>query len=601
MNETKNQKKKSLIGSIMLLCVVIVVISAGSIGLNALLSFRDMASSTYMTYSQAVNDGYRTEIKSQVQSTLSILQSEYDKCQSGEKTEEQAKKDAMEIIRAMRYRDDQSGYFWIDDTDYILVMHPILADNEGADRHDLADQNGVMIIQEIMKVCQSAENGGYNEFYFTKSDGVTVAPKIAYSEIFKPWDWVVSTGNYVDDMNTAMASMRGTLNRNYYGTLARAAIVFVLAVIVSLLIAFLYGQKIVRPLREIQAFTTVFATGNLTTTVEVRQNNEIGQTARALMTAQKNLRRLLLNMTDVVNGVTAALQSFESAFGKMRNSISEVSTAVESIATNVTEQASATEDASNEANVMGDNIDKTSREVRTLDENATDMKQLSERSMDTLNKLITANDQTRGNIYAMHEQTEATNKSVQQIQMAANLINEISDQTSLLSLNASIEAARAGESGKGFAVVADEIGKLAQQSTESVEEIRTIIEELLTNAAQSVNIMREISGAVDLQVNSIENTQQSFTQLYRELDNCVSAMRTIDTMTQDIESQRSSVTQALDTLNRLAQDNATVTEETAAMSAELLQVVEDSSKIISDLEQKVGVLEKDMRKFTLNG
>lgn len=599
MNETNNPKKKSLISSIMLLCVITVVITAASIGLNALLSIRDMAGSSYITYKQAVNDGYMTEIKSQVQSTVSVLQSEYDKYQAGEKTEEQAKEAAKETIRAMRYRDDRSGYFWIDDTDYILVMHPVLQESEGTNRYELEDQNGIFIIQEIMKVCQSAENGGYNEFYFTKSDGVTVAPKLAYSEMFRPWGWIVSTGNYVDDMEHEISSVKAALDREYSGTLARAGIVLILAIIVSLLIAFLYGEHIVRPLKDIRTFVSIFAIGNLTTSVEVRQNNEIGQTAESLMTAQNNLRRLLQNMTDVVNGVTDALRKFDTAFGKMRNSISEVSTAVDSIANNITEQASSTDDASNEANVMGDNIDRTSHEVRTLDENATDMKQLSEKSMETLNRLITANDRTRDNIHAMHEQTEATNKSVQQIQMAANLINEISDQTSLLSLNASIEAARAGESGRGFAVVADEIGKLARQSTESVEEIRKVIGELLTNAAQSVTIMREISGAVDLQVHSITDTRQSFTQLYRELDNCVSAIRTIDTMTQDIDNQRSGVTQALDTLNRLAQDNATVTEETAAMSTELSQIVEDSDAIIADLEQKVGVLVKDMKKFKL--
>lgn len=83
----------------------------------------------------------------------------------------QAKEDAKETIRVMRYRDDQSGYFWIDDTDYTLVMHPILSEQEGNNRYELEDQNGIMIIQEIMKVCQSAEKGGYNEFYFTKAGG----------------------------------------------------------------------------------------------------------------------------------------------------------------------------------------------------------------------------------------------------------------------------------------------------------------------------------------------------------------------------------------------------------------------------------------------
>lgn len=181
------KKQKSLKWSIMLLSLIIVVLTASAIGLNGIISIKEISKTAYNTYEKAENDGYKIEIKSQVQSTISVLQSEYDKYKAGDKSEKQAKEDAKETIRIMRYRDDQSGYFWIDDTDYILVMHPILAEDEGKNRKQLEDKNGVMIIQEILKACNSSDKGGFNEFYFTKSDGVTVAPKLAYSQIFEPW------------------------------------------------------------------------------------------------------------------------------------------------------------------------------------------------------------------------------------------------------------------------------------------------------------------------------------------------------------------------------------------------------------------------------
>ncbi|MCM1182940.1 MAG: cache domain-containing protein [Roseburia sp.] len=593
------KREKSLIGSLMLLATIAVVVTAFGIGFNAVVTAKSLTQSSFEYYEEAMNDGYRTEIKSQVQSTMAVLQAEYDLYQSGAKTEDEAKYDASETIRAMRYRDDQSGYFWIDDTDYILVMHPILVDKEGDYRYELEDPNGVMIIQEIMKTCQSPEKGGYNEFYFTKADGVTVAPKIAYSQIFEPWGWVVSTGNYTDDIQAAIAEKGSAIDAVYQSSLAKIDAVFAAMVVAALLIAYFYGKRLIRPLKDIQRFANNISEGNLTTQVSVKANNEIGRTAQALDTAQNNIRSLLHGINDLAQNVTAALSKFEDTFNHMKGSISEVSTAVESIANNVTEQAGSTDDAAQQAAIMADRIEKTTVGIHNMDENANDMKQLSQRSMDTLNKLIQANDKTRTNISAMHSQTEMTNKSVQQIQLAANLINEISDQTSLLALNASIEAARAGEAGKGFAVVADEIGKLSQQSADSVEEITGVLQELLSNSSKSVEIMKEMSSSIDVQVDSLSETQKIFNQLYKELDSCVSIVQDIDAMTTEIGVQRESVTSALDTLNRIAQENATVTEETAAMSCELSQVVNDSGAIVDDLETKVDGLVQSVNKFTI--
>ncbi|MCI9539603.1 MAG: methyl-accepting chemotaxis protein [Lachnospiraceae bacterium] len=595
----KHTRSKSLRGSIMLLCTMAVVITAVSIGFNAILSIKSMSMTAYQTYQDSVNEGYRKEIKSQIQSTITILQSEYNKYQAGIKTEDQAKEDAKEIIRAMRYRDDQSGYFWIDDTNYTLIMHPVLIENEGTNRYDLSDPNGVKIIQEILKTCQTPEKGGYNQFYFTKSDGTTVAPKIAYSELFEPWGWIVSTGNYIDDMQIDMKEVKAYLDQNYNSVLFRINLVFVVAITISLVIAFLFGTQLVKPLKKIQAFAESLSHGDMTLEVQVKQRNEIGQTADSLSIAQHNIRSLISAITDVAHNVNKAMAEFDATFNNMRNSIDEVSTAVDSIACNVNNQAASTHDATNEVNTMAEKIKTSSIEISALDNNAKDMKQISETSMSTLNHLIEINTQTRANISAMHEQTEMTNQSVQQIQIAANLINEISDQTSLLALNASIEAARAGESERGFAVVADEIGKLAQQSASSVKEIRRVLENLLSNSTHSVEVMKEINDSVDTQVKSLSETQTIFTQLYQELDNVVRSVHSIDTMTGDIEKQRNSVTDSLHVLNQLAQDNAAVTEETSAMSLGLSTTVNDSGNLIIDLEEKVKVLLEHIDKFTV--
>ena len=593
------QRKKSLISSIMLLCAVIVFLTACTIGYSGIVSIKNMSKDAYASYEEATLAGYRLEIKSEVQSTIAVLQSEYDMFQNGEKTEEQAKTDAAETIRAMRYRDDNSGYFWIDDTDYILIMHPVLPEDEGKNRYDLEDKNGVMIIQSIMKSCESPEKGGYNEFYFTKSDGVTVAPKLAYSQIFEPWGWVVSTGNYIDDIQSEMAEEQAYWSHQYVAANATISVVFVITIAIALAIAFFFGRHLVQPLKAITQFAGNLASGNLTSEISIKQSNEIGQTASALKVAQDNTRSLLNSISNLTQSIHAALSAFDQNFTHMGTSIEEVATAVDSIANNVTDQAQSTTDASDEIGVIADKIHSTGTEVTALNDNAKNMKTLSENSMSTLNRLITINDETRNDITIMHEQTEMTNDSVKQIAMAANLITEISEQTSLLALNASIEAARAGEAGRGFAVVADEIGKLAQQVSTSVDEIMRILDNLSKNSNRSVETMRKINDSVDTQVSSLSETQNIFTKLHDELNNFVSSVQSIDTMTNDMEQQRIHVTDALTRLSNLAQDNAAVTEETSAMSLTLSGAVEDSRKLITDLEDKVGELAKDVNKFTV--
>lgn len=286
-------KRLSVRNSIMLFGLAIILVSLTVINIIVFFNVRSMSEMAGESYKEAVIDGYKEEIKNEVQSMVTVLQMEYDKCQNGELTEEQAKEEAKEYIRNVRYGDGNKGYFWIDDSESNLVMHPILSEQEGTNRRDLKDKNGVAIMQTILDNVNGKDGAGYSEFYFTKEDGKTVAPKLAYSKIFKPWGWIVSTGNYTDTLQTGITKRKAQMRQAGQKILFLIIAVGILISIVTGFVSRLFANRFCKPLIKIQSLAERMGKGDLTTSVQVEEENELGETAGAVNVAQQQMIKLL--------------------------------------------------------------------------------------------------------------------------------------------------------------------------------------------------------------------------------------------------------------------------------------------------------------------
>lgn len=136
-------------------------------------------------------------IKGQVETVISALEAINSNVEAKEWTLAQGKEIAESLIRELRYGNDRQGYFWVDTTKGVNVVLYGNKEVEGKNRFD-DEVNGVKYIQEIIKKAQ--QGGGYTDYFYHKKDEQEPKAKRAYSLEFKPFDWVVGTGYYLEDV-----------------------------------------------------------------------------------------------------------------------------------------------------------------------------------------------------------------------------------------------------------------------------------------------------------------------------------------------------------------------------------------------------------------
>ncbi len=374
-------------------------------------------------------------------------------------------------------------------------------------------------------------------------------------------------------------------------------------VIIASLIAVLTGLFISigidKAIKTIIAKLKKAAEGDLTVDFTTKRKDEFRTLIDEINNTFGNMKELIAQVKELSSEVSEASSDVSKTSALFLRTSQDISTAMEEIEQGVIQQAKDAEECLHQ-------MDNLSGKIMQMGENTSQIGKLAEGTKKSIQDgtVVTRvlNDQTKSTIEItkniVNGIEDLAEKSMS-INSIINVINDISNQTNLLSLNASIEAARAGEVGRGFAVVAGEIRNLAEQTKRQVNDIKNIIETIQDNTKGLVVTAKKAEDVMVLQSSAVKNTTDSYININGSVDNLMVHLKSIIEHVNNIEVARANTLGAIENISAVLEEVAASTNNVNQISNNQLQSVEALNQSAGDLDNNSEQLVHAVEKFTV--
>ena len=377
------------------------------------------------------------------------------------------------------------------------------------------------------------------------------------------------------------------------------AIMVAISIVLSAVIALAMSGTITSRIKKLMRGLEHFADGDLTANVNLKCKDEFSVLAHSTNHAMENIRELVAE-TSVLSGevqntanvVTTNAQALVVTSRDITCSIGEIEGGL-------TQQAADTQSCMNQMEILSDKITQVSENSESISAISKETQTIVADGIHVVQELSTNASETELATSEIINSTADLQTATDSIVLIVDAINQIAAQTNLLSLNASIEAARAGEAGRGFAVVADEIRKLAEQSADSANQIRTYVDDITNRTQVAVSYAEKSRTAVNAQLAQISRTVELFNSIGSQVTVLTDNLNNILSGIDEIQQTKYGTLQSIESISAIAQQTAASTQEVTANVTLQLASLEDFSERAEELIQVSNQLTEAISKFTV--
>ncbi len=319
----------------------------------------------------------------------------------------------------------------------------------------------------------------------------------------------------------ALVAVRGVERMQ---TLVRTAIYANVGMIAAILAFFcllsiVFVKSTLKDLTKARDCLNSLSNGDLELKTALIRNrkDEIGDLSKDTQKLQEKMKEVISSIKEKANILHKVSDEMQEASDATKGTANKMLSSSRDIQESANAQVNTIRNADESMREMNRHIDSSLQSIESIGALSEKNFELGKETRAILNELEAITKDSLLSINTISSQTNITNQSAHEIKEATTLIANISEETNLLSLNASIEAARAGELGKGFAVVAAQIKSLADQSTVSAKKIEQIVMNLIHETQASVHVMEDVNSAMENQVRGVNSTKAIFDELEKNI------------------------------------------------------------------------------------